>query len=219
VVATAAKGLQHDESPDPVVDASAYEPAIGELDHPGRQHPRVTDPELPLGLGPVGGPDVDPQSLDLGDLLPVVLVHDVDRLLAHDAGDRATAPQQLHPLTDEHLRVPPADGIEADESLVVDVGDHDADLVDVTGQHHPRPPARIQGGVGVPGHVRADLVRERFRLPPPCPGRCGLEGGGARRVEQGLEKREGFRRHGEYSGGCGFGRRSSSRKRAPGTGL
>src|SRR5689334_11467998 len=74
-----------------------------------------------LGLRPAGGPDVDPQVLDLGDLVPVVLVHDVDGLLAHHPGHRPLSAQQPHPLPHEHLLIPPADRVEADEAFIVDV--------------------------------------------------------------------------------------------------
>ena len=68
---------------------------LGNSSTPGREHAGIADAEPPLRLGAVRGADVDPEVLDLGDLLPVVLVHEVDRLLADHAGHRAAAPEQL----------------------------------------------------------------------------------------------------------------------------
>ena len=55
----------------------------------------------PARLVAVGGADVDVQVLELRDLLAVVLLHQVDRLLADDAGHAPGARGDLHPLADE----------------------------------------------------------------------------------------------------------------------
>ena len=47
------------------------------------------------------------------------------------------AAQQDHPLSHEDLVVPAADGVEAEVALLIDVGHHHADLIDVAGQHEP----------------------------------------------------------------------------------
>jgi hypothetical protein len=44
-------------------------------------------------------------------------------------------------LADEDLRVPAADGGEAQEARVLDMGDDEPDLVDVADDGHARPPA------------------------------------------------------------------------------
>ena len=69
---------------------------------------------LALGLGPVGGTHIDPEVLDLRDLLAVILVHDVNRLLADHAHNRTVAPpapQARHALADEDLRIPSTDRV------------------------------------------------------------------------------------------------------------
>ena len=71
------------------------------------------------------------QRLELGRLLAVVALHQVDRLLADDARDAALARHHLDALADEDHRVPAADADEPEEALFVDVGDEQPDLVDV----------------------------------------------------------------------------------------
>ena len=80
-------------------------------------------------------------------------------------------------LADEHDRVPAADLAEAQEAVVVDVGDVDADLVDVAddGQR------RAVGGAGDPGQrgadvVAADLGGEGGAAVAPDPGRARSRG-------------------------------------------
>src|SRR5690606_15907060 len=90
------------------------------------------------GILTAGGADVDPHVLDLDDLLAGVLLEQVDGLLPHHAGDAARGGADPYPLPLEDLWVPAADGGEAQEPVVVDVGDLQADLVHVAGQHDPR---------------------------------------------------------------------------------
>ena len=112
------------------------------------------------GLFLVGRADVEPQVLHLRHLLPLLLGEQVDRLSGDDAEDRPVGGPDGHPLADQHLRVPAADGLDIEEAVVVDVLDDQPDLVAVAGQHHP------QRGVGVLDHdhvavqVGADLVGE-----------------------------------------------------------
>ena len=61
-------------------------------------------------------------------------------LRAIDAEDRAVGRPDGHPLADEHLRVPAADGLDIKETVVVDVLDDQADLVAVAR------PASLAGG-------------------------------------------------------------------------
>ena len=82
---------------------------LGNSSTPAARTPGSPMRSCALGLGPAGGADVDPEILDLGDLLPVVLVHDVDRLLADHADHVPLPRQEPHPLPHEHLVVPAAD--------------------------------------------------------------------------------------------------------------
>ena len=44
--------------------------------------------------------------------------------------------RNAHPLRDERLRVEASQGLQAQEAVVVDVTHDEADLVEVTGEHH-----------------------------------------------------------------------------------
>ena len=67
------------------------------------------------------GADVDVEVLELGDLLAVVVLEQMDRLAADHAGHVAVARGDPHALADQHDRVPAADLAEAQVALVVDV--------------------------------------------------------------------------------------------------
>ena len=113
------------------------------------------------------------RSLHLGDLLALVVLEQVDRLLADDAGDRAVARGELDALADEDLRVPAADAGEAQEALVVDVGDDQADLVDVADDRRAsgRRRARARARSTVPMTSVRDLGERRAgvaRTPRPA---------------------------------------------------
>ena len=94
-------------------------------------HRDVADAHELARLVAVLGADVDVQVAQLGDLLALLLAQQVDRLAARDARHDAVARRDLHALADEDLRVPAADAHEAQEAVVVDVRDDQADLVDV----------------------------------------------------------------------------------------
>ena len=69
-------------------------------------------------------------------------------------------------LGDEHRGHPAADAAEPEEALVVDVGDDQADLVDVSEHRHRPLAAGVHGGVAGPQSVAAD-VGEAGRVPAP----------------------------------------------------
>ena len=111
------------------------------------------------------GADVDVHVLDLGGLLAVLLLEQVDRLLADHAGDLAVVAADDHPLADEVLRVPAADRAEPEEALVVDVADEQADLVDVADDGDRRPALAASR----PGRPRSRARRVRPRRTPRPP--------------------------------------------------
>src|SRR5262249_32672187 len=120
----------------------------------------------------------------------------MDRLLSDDAGHRPAARLEHDPLADEDLGVPAADFAEPQETVVVDVGDDQADLVDVPHEHEPpggaartAPPADARDRRA--HHVHFDVGEAPGRLEPG--GRGGLLV--ARRARHG-EKVVQQRRHG-----------------------
>ena len=72
-------------------------------------------------------------------------------------------------LTGQDLRVPPADLVEPDVALGIDMGDLDADLVDMALDQHCRSVGirDAEPGKGVSSQVAVDLIRKclRFRSP------------------------------------------------------
>src|SRR2546425_236941 len=69
----------------------------------------IADAHQVARLVAVPGADVDVQVLHVGDLLAIVLLEQVDRLLADHARQMAVAGDHLDPLADEDLPVPAAD--------------------------------------------------------------------------------------------------------------
>ncbi len=182
--------FQHHESPDAVVDAAAHQPAVGKFEDTSRQHAGIADPHPRLRLAPVSGSDIDPEILDFRYLLPLFPFHEVNRAFAYYADHRPCAAQQNHPLSDEDLMVPPADGVEAEVALRIDVRHHHADLIDVAGKHQAGRGVRVDGGKGVAADIGMHRVGELARLGPPYPGGCRLEGRGTRRVQQRFQERQ-----------------------------
>ena len=104
-------------------------------------HRHVTDADQASSLVAIDGADVDVEILDLGYLLAIVFLEQMDRLSPDHAGHRTVAGGDAHALADQHHRVPATDLTEAQEPAVVDVGNVNADLVDVT-DHRQRGSAR-----------------------------------------------------------------------------
>ncbi len=107
--------------------------------------------------------EVHEQVVEGGQLLLLLVVHDVDRLGADQADQLLRLAHDHHALGDEGLRVEAAGGIQAEEAVVVDEADQEADLVHVTGQHDlllalfERP---ALDGDEVPHRVHLDLVHD-----------------------------------------------------------
>lgn len=101
---------------------------------------------------------------DFSGLVFLLRAHDVDGLGAHDAHD-VLATVDDDALGSESFGIESADGIEADEAFVVDVGDDEADFVHVGGCHR-----FLGGGLAffegddVAHVVDADVVGEAFEL-------------------------------------------------------
>jgi hypothetical protein len=178
----AARRVERDVGAEPVVHRARDEPGAVEPHRVGGDHRRVADPDHLQGAVPVGGADVDVEALQLDRLLAIVLLEDVNRLAPDDADHGALAGLDLDPLADEDLRVPAADRREVEEALLVDVGDHEPDLVDVAEDREQR----LRVGLPDRRDARADPVRadlgERRRLAP--------DGGGGRLVAGGRGRRE-----------------------------
>src|SRR5579875_2862190 len=67
----------------------------------------------------------------------------MDWFTADDPQERAGRCLHTYALADQHYRIVSADRREMEKALLVDKGDHQADLVDVACQHHCGSPAWI----------------------------------------------------------------------------
>ena len=133
-----ARGLERDEGAEAVVHRARDDAVVVQLERLAGDHGDVADAHELARLVAVLGADVDVQVAQLGDLLALLLAQQVDRLAPDDAGQRAVARDELTALADEDLRIPAADADEAQEAVVVDVRDDQADLVDVADDREQR---------------------------------------------------------------------------------
>ena len=175
--------LQRDERAQPVVHRARDDAVVAQFQRLTGDDRDVADAHEPACLVAVLGADVDVQVAQLGHLLALLLLEQVDRLAARHARHDAVARDELDALADEDLRVPAADAHEAQEAVVVDVRDDQADLVDVTDDGEKR---RAVGGVGCALDARdggahdvdLDVVGERAAC-------VSEDGGGGRFVARG----------------------------------
>ena len=180
--------LGHDVGADAVVDAAGDEAAAREILARRVEHGGVAHPHALQRLLAVRGPDIDPQIDDLADLVEFVLLHQVRGLFPDDAVHRSLRSHDHHPLAHQHLRIPAADPGEVAEPFLVDVGQLQADLVDVAGEHQARRARRIHDAHRVAVRVGAQLVSEALYFFPPHPRRRDLEAGGTGGVEQSFQE-------------------------------
>jgi hypothetical protein len=182
--------LEDDERADPVIDGARSHAIPRQLDDPGIDHPRIADTKPCLGIGTSRDADIDPQILELHRLFAVLALDEVDRLATNHAEHVAFASRETDTLTDQDLRIPAADRADPHETLVVDPGDDDPDLVDVSGEHDGDGCALVGDGDTVAGDIARD-VGHLACLIAPDGGRLGLEATGPGRIEKLFEKCDG----------------------------
>ena len=126
------------------------------------------------------------QLLELGGLLALLLLEEVDRLAPDDAGHDAVARRDRDALADELLGVPAAHADDVQVALVVDVRDDQADLVDVADDRDGRAVGLLAGDARehAAHHVGRDVVTEPSRRLAPGRGGGGFVAGGAVGDEQ-----------------------------------
>ncbi len=146
---------------------------FGKLERLHVDHARVADPHALARLVARGGADVDVQALELGARLALILFELVDRLAADYAAHLTVTCGQHDALPDQLDRIPAADLPEAQEALVVDVGDVDADLVDVADDRQGTDRRRSPANTRPRGPVDIDVDLGRERLNQLAPGGRG----------------------------------------------
>jgi len=159
----------------------------------GVDHGGVSDADQFARLVGVAYADVDVHILELRNLVALVVLEQMDRLARDHADDLTAARVQPDPLADQHARVPPAHLAEAEVTVLVDMRDVQADLVDVTDDCQTRTTrgprhARIRR----PDVVGPDLRELRAVLPPHARGRGFVAGrtGGGQQAGQKLHRHE-----------------------------
>src|SRR5262249_39787345 len=155
-------GLGRDEAADAVVERSRDDAALTQLDRAGIDHRDVPDSHERARLVAVLRADVDVQVLELGCTLAVLFLEQMDRLSAYHSGHLAFARGDDDALRDQHERVPPSDLAEFQVAVVVDVGDVQSDLVDVSDDGNRRAVGRATDTrKRRADEVTPDLSRER----------------------------------------------------------
>ena len=110
---------------------------------------------------------------------------------AGHAGDGAFRTVDVDALAAEKGAVDAADALHEDKSVFIDVRHHEAEFVDVSGQHDVRAFAgRTEAGEGVAVGVGREFVAVRCDVISPDALGAGLEPGGRRRDDQVLEECE-----------------------------
>ena len=179
----------HDD-PDPalVVEPRAGDEVVAEVHHIEAKRNRIADGNDLLDLLFVLCADIDPQlaQLDLG--AAFVGLHQMHRFATDDTVHRAVPCVYDHARPGNDRRVETADLRKEDEALVIDVADHHADLVAVSGEHHARRALRIESDDDVTVHVRLDRIREGLHSLADDFLHRLLEAGRRRRLLQSLEK-------------------------------
>ena len=118
------KTFQHDKV------QAAIQPA-------GKGH-RVADPDQRLGFLAGSGSDIDVLAFQLHHRLPVLGVHEMDRLLADHPRHHPLRRMDVDSLSRRKVGIHPADGAEIEKAVVIQVLDLKTDFVRVPHKHHPR---------------------------------------------------------------------------------
>ena len=172
---------------DPIVERAGYEASPGKQTGFRIDHHRVTDRDQRLGPLTVARPDVDVHLLEFDDLLSLLRVEEVDRFPACDSRHRAVTAFDHDPLADQDLGVPAPDRTEVEEALLVDVPDHQSDLVNVADDRDQRTCIRLtdrrdRGTEGIARNLG------EFRLLAPGLGGRGLVARRGRDPKQSVEQ-------------------------------
>jgi hypothetical protein len=122
----------------------------------------IADRDALERIGLRGRADVDPHLVPLGDLFAVLGVHEVHGALAGDSPHVAVGRADDDAPAGDHDPVVPADRVEVEEAVLVHVGYHQPDLVDVAGEHEDGVALRVERRDPVAEPVGAVNVGVRF---------------------------------------------------------
>ena len=143
------------------------------------------------------GPDIDPDFVNLRHLLAVTFVHQVDGPLARHATDGPICCLDNHAAPGNHRAVMATDRVEVEVTVLVDVGDDEAELVHVTGKHEHGIPVGIERGDPVAESVLGIRISCGFDVMVEDGLRLGLIAGGRAGMQEfGEENGSGIGGHG-----------------------
>ena len=189
-LAQPAEDLRDDEGADLVVKGPTHSDVLPEHCEPfgHGHHVSRLDPLLCVLLVP--HPDVHPQFVRLGHLLPLFRGHQVNRLLADDTENPLLLRVHVYPSTRHQGEVDASHGLDVEKPFVRHVLNQEADLVAVSGQHHPEGCATVQS----PDHIAVNVGLHILGEGPHTLSNnflylC-LETGRARGIDEVLEKPE-----------------------------
>jgi len=112
----------------------------------------------------------------------------VSCLLSNHASDFPRFASDHNALADDNLIVPTTDFVEPDESIVIDIGNNETDLVDVPFDDDRRSFVVGEARIGIPDDIPFDTVAECTCFLAPDSGSLLLESGRARHRDQTSEK-------------------------------
>jgi hypothetical protein len=186
-LARAAQSLRGSPRPDAVVHPAGGESCAVEFLDRGRDGERVADVnQFPCAVL-VGGSDID---VLVRDVFGLVVVTEVNRGLTDDARHWAVIGVNRDMLAARDGFVRAADGSQPDESIPVDVPNHEPDFVGVAGERHRRRVGRALVDRDRIAVVVGSYVVGEFRdVVGPDALAAGFESGWTRGFEQRVEKR------------------------------
>ena len=153
------EGFDEDEYGDAVVDGFGVD-AVAHFDEGTFAGDDISDGYEAFDLGGFHA-KVDEVVFDFGCFVAVGWFHDVDGFAAHDSDDVFFA-VDYDSLCGEGFGVESAEGMEAGESVVVDVGDDECDFVHVGGDHDFFAGFAFFEGDDVAEVVYFDVIDEAF---------------------------------------------------------
>lgn len=193
--------LGEDVAADAVVERARNEAVRGNFEKVFLINGGLSDADAECGdFFWVAGADIDPQLVDGGDFFVAAVAAEVDGSVADDAGDVAVGGENVEAATACGGDVAAADAVEPEEAVVVDVLDHVADFVGVSGEHDDAIGRAAFDGPGGAVGVAHDLVR-KF-ADEVCPDALAghFKSGWAGGSEEGLQERGVWKHDGSIRG-------------------
>lgn len=102
------------------------------MDEGGVDYPGISNRHRFQSILARASTDIDPEITEFDRLGPVIRLKQVGRFAPDNADHWLAGGHESDTLPNEHLGIPTANLVEPDEAVVVNMGDLETDLVDVT---------------------------------------------------------------------------------------